>query len=304
MSAPPPSDAGDDGAPDRVAEVMHQALAEQVAEQRAVSTLLAEVRERLALLDLTAGAAALEALAALAGLPAATEELGDGLAGLRTDLRQVPEQVGGAVAGRVAEPLEGLRVTVRDLAEQVEDLALTVAPLTPGVTGLEEQLAGVAARVVAAASGPSGAALTPLIAEVAGLRADLDALRRLVLEDPDGPDPDIAARLAAGAVRPVLDELMSLQADRAAAREATLEARIRRHVDDAVLALAEVVLSERTRPVPAGPAAAGEVDDGGGMPSPVADPGRPPYIAQPVPPAAASSPGQEPAGARRWFGKG
>lgn len=346
----------DPAAGDRVEALLTRAVQEQVAEQRTVASLLAEMRERLGRLDAAADD--------LRGLPEVAEELSDGLAGVRTDLRLLPEHVGGAVGGRMAEPLEGVRGSVRDLGAEVVALGDELAPLRPALVAVEELLAGVAARLavlgqlqdavqelreavdpmperlgrldarmadvsdtvrrgqppdadptlrplgeLAASVGrvdggiaalsdslqgvtldisllagrlaevdervasagtpapPTGAeigarveaATAPLAAEVAALRADLDSLRRLVLEDPPLDDADPAESMGAVvagladvvhlAVRDEVEQQLRAAVDSASAASATAlataENRLRAHVDEAVLALAEVVIGRR-----------------------------------------------------------
>ncbi len=214
-----------------MSELYDRAVEEQAAEQQGVGIGLdAELRQRLERVDgrlgqletsMVAVPAGLEALhAELAGQRAALApldelarhagdllELRDGLAGVRTDLRQLPGLLAGAVAARLAEPLEVLREAQQRLAGQLSTDAETVS------------------------------------GQIAGLRNDLDAVRRLVLEDlPEPPDPGATAALFAGgvaeAVRLAVADALAAQLGQAAASED----RIRRYVDDAVLALAELML--------------------------------------------------------------
>lgn len=243
--------------------------------------------------------------ASLSGLPEVTEDLRDGVAGIRTDLRQLPEQLGGAVVVRIAEPVELLRGSVRELIEEVAQLGDGVAPLQPSLTGLEEQLAGVAARLAALelGAGPeSGVAalhadLRLLAAAVAALPDDLpldidvELLERELVEGQRRVEAGLdALRLQVGQLGPTLRGGLSHQlamdlrgivreeviahmtaavesaldaqvartvqavVQRTAATTAATEARLRQHVDEAVLALAEIVLRGSTprRALPAG----------------------------------------------------
>lgn len=213
-----------------MSELYDRAVEEQAAEQGVGIGLDKELRQRLERLDgrlarleasVAAVPAGLEALhAELAGQRAALApldglarhaedllELRDGLAGVRTDLRQLPGLLAGAVAARLAEPLEVLREAQQRLAGQLTTDAETVR------------------------------------GQIAGLRKDLDAIRRLVLEDlPEAPDPGVTAALVtagvAEAVRLAVADALAAQLGHAAASED----RIRRYVDDAVLALAELML--------------------------------------------------------------
>ncbi len=213
-----------------MSELYDRAVEEQAAEQGVGIGLAEELRQRLERLhgrlgqletSMVAVPAGLEALhaelagqrAALAPLDAlprdaeALLELRDGLAGVRTDLRQLPGLLAGAVAARLAEPLEVLREAQQRLAGQLTTEA--------------EAMSG----------------------QIAGLRKDLDAIRRLVLEDlPEAPDPGVTAALVtagvAEAVRLEVADGLAAQLGQAAASED----RIRRYVDDAVLALAELML--------------------------------------------------------------
>lgn len=213
-----------------MSELYDRAVEEQAAEQGVGIGLDKELRQRLERLDgrlaqlegpIVAVPAGLEALhAELAGQRAALApldelarhaedllELRDGLAGVRTDLRQLPGLLAGAVAARQAEPLEVLREAQQRLAGQLSTDAETVS------------------------------------GQIAGLRRDLDAIRRLVLEDlPEAPDPGVTAALVtagiAEAVRLAVADALAAQRGQAAASEE----RIRRYVDDAVLALAELML--------------------------------------------------------------
>ncbi len=213
-----------------MSELYDRAVEEQLAEQRVGVGLDEELRQRLERLDgrlgqleasMVAVPAGLEALhAELAGQRAALApldelarhaetllELRDGLAGVRTDLRQLPGLLAGAVAARLAEPLEVLREAQQRLAGQLTTDAETVS------------------------------------GQVAALRKDLDAIRRLVLEDlPEAPDPGVTAALVtagvAEAMRLAVADALAAQLGQAAASED----RIRRYVDDAVLALAELML--------------------------------------------------------------
>jgi len=213
-----------------MSELYDRAVEEQAAEQGVGVGLDEELRQRLERLDgclgqlersMVAVPAGIEALhAELAGQRAALaplDELGrhaedllelrDGLAGVRTDLRQLPGLLAGAVAARQAEPLEVLREGQQRLAGQLSTDAETVS------------------------------------GQIAGLRKDLDAIRRLVLEDlPEAPDPGVTAALVTAgiteAVRLAVADALAAQLGRAAASED----RIRRYVDDAVLALAELML--------------------------------------------------------------
>jgi hypothetical protein len=121
------------------------------------------------------------------------DDLRDGLAGVRTDLDQMPPAVAAAVGGRLAEPLESLRAAI------------------------------------AASSGsgaPSGPVDSSLTAEVAALRRDLATLRLLLVEQPVGPS--VSAGDGAFLV--------------------AVEARFRRHLDDAVVQLAALLLGVEAPP--------------------------------------------------------
>lgn len=290
-------------AQDRVAAALNRALEEQVAEQRALITLIAEVRERLGGLDaigstvddaVRRGVGSLsaqlresgDALAGrveelqrraaatddalrglpvsadlqglreesgairgllgsvgaqlatvreeLGGLPSSVEDLGDGIAGVRTDLRQLPTHVGAAVGGRVAEPLEALRVVMRELAADVELLGEGVAPLEPGLTGIEEQLAGLAARV--AALGPLPDELRDLDARLGAHLERLPALLTAALPEPDSALGDLHSdvRLLAAAVSSLPEQLPDAAVlDEILAQVVALDGRVSR-VEDAV----------------------------------------------------------------------
>jgi hypothetical protein len=199
-----------------------------------------------------------EAGTGLAALRGDVAVVGDGLAGVRTDLDRLPESTAAAVAGRLAEQLEAVRAAARpedrltiDSLSPLEAQLSGLVARTGSLDRLEETLGGLQERLAALhqrfdslqdnfgqldhrladltaeldrAAGRD--ATGPLAREVAGLREELDALRRLASDD-SGPY--------------VEDTLAALDG---------IEERLRAHIDEAILALAEHVLVGR-QPAPA-----------------------------------------------------
>jgi len=232
------------GVPDpaeRMSALLNRAVEEQVAEQRALASLLGEVRVRLealdgvrAVLDDVRGELA-ELRSGLAGLASreAVEELRDGVAGIRTDLHQLPQQLGGVVAGRVGEPLEGLRVAIRESSATVEQVAADVRPLADEATASGVALDRLRRLIEEATTGDAPSTDIP----------DSHAVAAVVA--PAVADAVVAA-LAAGLTTALTAELgaqLAAAVDRGSAGTAATEMRLRTHVDEAVLALAELLLA-------------------------------------------------------------
>ncbi len=220
MPLPPsvPAVSPQSGSPgDRLAALLQTAVDEQVAEQRQLSQVLADVRAALS-----------ERRGERDG--STLQDLHDGLAGLRTDLRVVPETVAPAIAqavgsgltdvGRTLERLEDAQAARgRDLAALHEDLAALR-------TGMERLTASqeVLAAAPAVQSGPSPTEIANIVRE--GVR---DATRDFVR-----------------------DYLRQAVLDIVTVSTRDTERRITDHVDEAVLALAQALL-RRSPGLPAEP---------------------------------------------------
>lgn len=151
-------------------------------------------------------------------------------------------------------PLAELVTAVSVTAAGVAALAESVATLNADIALIARRLDEVDHRMGAVARAEGTAALTD---EVAGLRADFDNVRRLLLEDLPSDGGIDAAALAAdlsgplgAAVTGTVTDAIDTAVGRFSARQGQSEARLISHVDEAVLALAEIIL--RPRPVPEG----------------------------------------------------
>ena len=197
-------------------------------------------------------------------------DLRDGLAGMRTDLRQVPEQVGQAIAGTV---LHSVSVALSDVRRPLESMGLITEQLgavlgrLDAVAGLREQLTRLDGVPEAIESSRA-----QINRELGGLASDLAALLTRVTGI-DGKIADVSASAASAeqgvrdaihdevgktvrdqlrdlvrdgvhdGVSGTLDENMQARVIEAVeAAQGEVEARIRAHVDDAVMNLAEVLM--------------------------------------------------------------
>lgn len=197
-------------------------------------------------------------------------DLRDGLAGMRTDLRQVPEQVGQAIAGTVLHsvsvalsdvrrPLEsmgliteqlgailgrldavaGLRGEVGNLAGVPEAIERSRAQIDRDLGGLASELAAILTRVttldgavadLAANTATAGESVQAAIHDEIG-KAVRDQLRDLVR---DGVHDGVTGSLDEGLQATISAAVVTAQTE--------IETRIRAHVDDAVMNLADVLM--------------------------------------------------------------
>lgn len=197
-------------------------------------------------------------------------DLRDGLAGMRTDLRQVPEQVGQAIAGTVLHsvsvalsdvrrPLEsmgliteqlgailgrldavaGLRDQMGNLEGVPEAIESSRAQIDRDLGGLASELAAILTRVttldgavadLAANTSTAGESVQAAIHDEIG-KAVRDQLRDLVR---DGVHDGVTGSLDEGLQATISQAVVTAQTE--------IEARIRAHVDDAVMNLADVLM--------------------------------------------------------------
>lgn len=165
-----------------------------------------------------------------------TQDLYDGLAGVRTDLRALPEQLTPGIAQAVGAVVGS---SARDSAQRVDALERRVADSTEQLTALREQMAepiGVLPQMVSVLE-----VLSDQLRRLDGVPAAVAAL--------DGVDPELRAALVslatgpapAGEVRQVLDERLGMHLTALSAgvgeRLEALEARVGA-VGDAQSALA------------------------------------------------------------------
>ncbi|MCW2745004.1 MAG: hypothetical protein JWM48_1554, partial [Mycobacterium sp.] len=158
-----PASGGTSGVSERLQQLLHRAVDDQVSEQRALQQLLVDVRtaiDRAASIDdvrAIVSSIVVDELAEIAGADQIAE-IRDGLAGARTDLRQLPEQTASVVTGAVARAVnvglgdvrgpvqrldEELPGRLQALAEQLDraDVRTTVEQVRDEVRGLSSQLA-------------------------------------------------------------------------------------------------------------------------------------------------------------------
>jgi uncharacterized protein YoxC len=158
-----PASGGTSGVSERLQQLLHRAVDDQVSEQRALQQLLVDVRAaigRAASIDdvrAIVSSIVVDELAEIAGADQIAE-IRDGLAGARTDLRQLPEQTASVVTGAVARAVnvglgdvrgpvqrldEELPGRLQALAEQLDraDVRTTVEQVRDEVRGLSSQLA-------------------------------------------------------------------------------------------------------------------------------------------------------------------
>ncbi|HVV30015.1 MAG TPA: hypothetical protein VHC41_03980 [Mycobacteriales bacterium] len=280
---------------DRLHAMLQTAVDDQVAEQRQLAQLLADVRDALAdrsgqehtdlqVADLgrrlTETQAALDAIRIrLEEAPLAhadpqaptVQDLHDGMAGVRTDLRGLPEQIGPAVAQAVGFGLTDVGRTLERLQDEQQTTRHDLA-------GLQTELAALAPRIEAL--GPRLDALPQIATALALLGERTRSLEQLPVHQ--GPDAAEIAGIVRAGVRDatrdfVRDYLRAAVQDIVTVSTRDTERRITDHVDEAVLALAQALLQRR-------PALSGGGDAVAGDPSrPTARP------ADPVPPAVPSS---------------
>lgn len=243
---------------DRLSALLKSAVDDQVAEQRQLSKLLAEVREALNRRNEDDAAT--------------IQDVHDGLAGLRTELRVVPETVAPAVASSVGAAVADLGRTLERLEENQEatgrDLAAAITALHDRVESLEAMPASIAA----------------LTAQIENVSA---GQHELALSGPQ--QHQLAANEIANIVRAgvrdatrdfVRDYLRDAVRDIVTVSTRDTERRITDHVDEAILALAQALLPRRAQFAPDRPVI-------------VASPRRP-SEQQPPQPAAAVEPDAEP----------
>ncbi|MHB8452448.1 MAG: hypothetical protein ACYDAQ_18645, partial [Mycobacteriales bacterium] len=287
-SPPPGVDPATPPAADRLSQLLSRAVEDQVSEQRALYTALDEVRAALASLeglstsevrstidfalsgavgridaDLRASTAALAArLDALSQRlesaledaarpavgPAAIQDMVDGMAGMRTDLRSLPEQLGHGVAAALASGLGDIRQQMNALAESVAQaghLEALVGAVRQDVEDLRTEVSQFAA-------------VSPVAEELRSMRRDLDQLRGALAERAAGSE-QIEAVVREG-VRDAVRDFVRDTLREAVREVVTLtthdsELRMAAHVDEAVLALAEALLRRRPAALTAAPAA-------------------------------------------------
>lgn len=288
---------------DRLAALLQSAVDDQVAEQRQLSRLMADVRA--ALVDRAAGAEVAHAVErlesglreglartdqhiaeltdrlaqaqqAVAGVrerldaptsdddAATLQEVHDGLAGLRTELRVVPESIAPAVAqavgagltdvGRTLERLEGAQQSTRqDLVTLQSELAEfwpQVSEYGPRLDALPQVAAALTALT------DRSKALEEVPAAVSALRAQVETIRvsqQALASAPPAPTGLAGAEIAnivregvRDATRDfVRDYLREAVQDIVTMSTRDTERRITDHVDEAVLALAQALLRRR-----------------------------------------------------------
>ena len=225
-------------------------------------------------------------------------DIRDGLAGMRTDLRQVPEQVGQTISGTVLNsvsvalsdvrrPLESIaliteqlgailarldtvsgmreQVTLLDgvpqaieasreqMARELGGLASDLAALLTRVTGIDGRLVDMgstldAARALVAEVEGRMAALDSSIAEVAASAINAEHGLREAIHDEVGRAVrdqlrDLVRDGVHDGVSGTLDDTLQAKITEAVSTAQTsIEARMRTHVDEAVLQLAEVLM--------------------------------------------------------------
>ncbi|HEV7208496.1 MAG TPA: hypothetical protein VGN54_07135 [Mycobacteriales bacterium] len=310
---------------DRLEELLRAAVDEQVSEQRQLTELLIEVRGVLggvreadpAMADADADAEARQAQllhrleqtqAAVARIgeemagvhlaaarpesSVALQDVQDGLAGVRTDLRVFPEQIGAAVAHAVGAGLGDVGRLLTEM-EQAQDL------LVRDLGAVRAELADArSAGSAAALPAGTGERLVALETHVHALGAQQAALA-VTAAASTGPDAAEIADIVREGVRDatrdfVRDYLRDAVQDIVTVSTRDTERRITEHMDEAVLALAQAFLRRR----PALGAGPDVVDE---APSPAAAPPGPaaappgPAAAPPEPAAAPPAPVSTPA---------